>query len=172
MFVLRTSFENSDPSVYYAPKLTGSEAFQAPQKIMRDIWLWNDPTEERAEELKKMGAHELTDGGGTDSHGIATAVETGATDVFVVDVVSDLMSWKTHFSGAIERLANETAIAEGLEPELSGSNRIFQPASDFFKPGRDLAADAVGDVIDAIIMDDVSDWDIGMGCFVHACKDE
>ena len=32
-------------------------------------------------------------------HGIATSVATGATELFIVDVVSDLSNWKAHFTG-------------------------------------------------------------------------
>lgn len=90
---------NSNPSIYFASNLSGKDAFDAPLQIIDDIWETNEPTEEKGMKLKEMGGHEITDGGGTDPHGIATAVATGSNDVFVVDVVENLMSWKCHFNG-------------------------------------------------------------------------
>lgn len=91
----------SDPSVYFAPKANQEDAFDKPTKIMSDIWKSKDPTTERIQELADIGAHELTDGGNVDGSGIATAVATGAKDVFVLNVVNTTHSFQRYFSGFI-----------------------------------------------------------------------
>ena len=95
---------NSNPSIYFASNLSGKDAFDAPLQIIDGIWETNEPTEEKGMKLKDMGGHEITDGGGIDPHGIATAVATGSNDVFVVDVVENIMSWKCHFDGFPDQL--------------------------------------------------------------------
>jgi len=90
-----------DPSVYFAPKANQEDAFDKPTKIMSDIWKSKDPTTERIQELADIGAHELADGGALDGSGIATAVATGAKDVFVLNVVNTTNSFQKYFSGFI-----------------------------------------------------------------------
>jgi hypothetical protein len=104
-----------DPSVYYAPKLTGKDAFDEPQDIMRNVWKWKDPSKWKAKSLAKIGAHEITDGGAVDMHGIATSVATGATELFIVDVVSDLSDWKKHFTGWVENDSSGPGQTSGPE---------------------------------------------------------
>ena len=66
---------------------------------MSDIWKSKDPTTERIQELADIGAHELADGGAVDLSGIATAVATGAKDVFVLNVVNTTNTFQRYFSG-------------------------------------------------------------------------
>lgn len=68
---------------------------------MSDIWKSKDPTTERIQELADIGAHELTDGASVDGSGIATAVATGAKDVFVLNVVNTTNTFQRYFSGFI-----------------------------------------------------------------------
>jgi hypothetical protein len=85
----------SDTSVFFSAALTGSDAFDQPQQMVRDLWRYSDNTDgdddsdfdltqKDVKDFANKKIHELTDGGWTDPHGVATAVAAGATEVFVV----------------------------------------------------------------------------------------
>mmetsp|Transcript_6148 Transcript_6148/g.7080 ORF Transcript_6148/g.7080 Transcript_6148/m.7080 type:complete len:238 (-) Transcript_6148:206-919(-) len=68
---------------------------------MRKVWSKQDPSREKAKDLAKIGAHSVIDGGQTDIIGLATALGTDATEVFIVDVAdAPDVSWKTYFAEA------------------------------------------------------------------------
>jgi len=168
---------NSDPSVYFASKLTGKDAFQKPRDIMDEIWESGKPTEKQAKALKEMGAYEITDGGGTDPHGIATAVATGATEIFVVDVVENLISWKCHFNGWLDNeLSKGTA---GVKQFVDAAyEKLSSSLDEKTKKGVDnakAAVDALGKIgtaglIDSLLMDDV--WQLFEEDQEYATKQE
>lgn len=86
-----------------------------------------NPSKDQAESLAKIGAHEISDGGSVDMHGIATSVATGATELFIVDVVSDLSDWKRHFSDYVPETGNKYPQSG---PEVLAIFKDDQPAAN------------------------------------------
>jgi len=84
-----------DPNVYFAPRAAQETAFSDPTQIMKDIWKSKDPTKKRIQKLASIGTHALIDGGNVDLIGVATAVATGASDVFVLQIAG---FWDMYFS--------------------------------------------------------------------------
>ena len=102
--------------MYFAPSLIGKNSFDKPQNIMRKVWSKKNPNKKRAKELAKIRAHAVIDGGATDTIGIATAVATGATEIFVVDVVdAPDISFKTYFAGAKAAVATNNSCSALLK---------------------------------------------------------
>jgi len=85
---------NLYPSVGFACKETNSsESFTTGQKLIDNVWGKNDLTAEDLKEMTtKKGVCNLLDGGATDPFGIATAIASGADEIFCVNAIPDLFT--------------------------------------------------------------------------------
>jgi len=107
-----------DTSIWFSPTLEGMEAFDVPRAKLLDLWLSEVPlSDSMVREFAALKIHELTDGGWTDFHGVATAVASGATDVLVV-MASESFGIDFYFTNNNVDQSQEYIIGSGWAPYL------------------------------------------------------
>lgn len=126
-----------DPSVWFASNLIAEESFDKPTSLIESLSTENELTQDVVDEAARMGLYELTDGGATDSFGIATALAAGATDIFTVNSANTLFPIASHFSGFQDTPFG--SIAGKLGKLMKNRNwpfdvlRVFSQDQDFYE---------------------------------------
>ena len=87
---------NRNPAVGFACKV--KEPFSTGQDLIDKLWNKNSLTKKDFDGMTKNGVCNFLDGGATDPFGIATALASGANEIFCVNAIPDLATvQKSHF---------------------------------------------------------------------------
>jgi len=102
--IRNANFFCRNPAVGFACKKQPSESFSYGQGLLDKIWNSKELSKTDYNDVVQEGVYNLIDGGATDPFGIATALASGAREVFCVNAIDEIAKVDVHFTSPLNRI--------------------------------------------------------------------